>query len=56
MKKIDGWKEKKYMKKIDRWLDGWMDRKKNYIYIWLVGRIKKMKKIDGWLDEQKKYI
>ena len=30
-------------------MDGWMD-KKNMKKIWMVGWIKKQKKIDGWLD------
>ena len=64
---MDGWMDRKKMKKKDGWLDGYkkiyekMDTK---IYekwmvgwiknIWMVGWIKKRKKkMDGWMDRKK---
>ena len=46
---MDGWLDgqKKYMKK----MDGWMDKK---IDGWLDGSKKNEKKMDGWMD--KKYM
>ena len=37
---------KKYMKKMDGWMDGYKKKK----YIWKVGWIEK--KMDGWMDRK----
>ena len=56
-KNMDGWMDKKNMKKIDMvgWIkmDGWMD-KKIYEKRWMVGWIKKKKKIwmVGWMEKK----
>ena len=35
-------------------MDGWMDMKKIWMIkkIWMVGWIKKKKKMDGWMDKK----
>ena len=49
---MDGWMDKKYMKKMvgwikNRWMVGWIKKEKKKMDGWMD---KNMKKIDGWLD------
>ena len=60
---MDGWKEKIYMKTIDGWLDGWMDRNNRWMVgliknRWMVGwRAKKIyEKIYGWMDRKDRWM